>query len=97
MARFVVNTPISTREPAVTVDAGLAAGRHRFRLVVVDARGVRGLPHDAIVDVQRIVGRVGPTPLDPRRPVVEPVMPRRPVGPAVSPSRGPRRGRKEKA
>ena len=39
MARFDVNTPITTREPTITVDAGLPIGRHRFRLEVIDASG----------------------------------------------------------
>jgi hypothetical protein len=98
MARFVINTPITTREPTVTVDAGLPIGRHGFRLVVVDARGVRSTAHDAVVDIQRVVGPIGPVgpvgplPLEPRRPVVEPDAPLRPTGRPVSPPRQRPRG-----
>ena len=55
MARFLVNTPITTREPTVTVDAGLEIGRHRFRLAVIDREGRTSPPHEAIVEVQRLV------------------------------------------
>ena len=72
MARFAVNTPITTREPTVTVDAGLEIGRHRFQLAVIDREGRASPPHEAIVEVQRVViepGRV-PVPIDPTRPVI---------------------------
>ena len=72
MARFPLNTPVTTREPEVTVDAGLEIGRHRFRLVVIDREGRTSQPHEAIVEVQRVVidpGRV-PVPIDPTRPVI---------------------------
>ena len=65
MARFVVGTPQITREPTITVDAGLPVGRHRFRLEVVDATGLRSAPDQAIVEVQRIIidpGPIIPTP-----------------------------------
>ena len=55
MARFVVGTPQITREPTITVDAGLPVGRHRFRLEVVDASGLRSAPDQAVVEVQRII------------------------------------------
>jgi hypothetical protein len=75
MARFEINRPITTREATVTVDAGLAAGRHRFRLDVIDAQGRRSqTPGEAIVEVQRIVvdprPPVPPIVIDPRPPVV---------------------------
>jgi hypothetical protein len=70
MARFVINVPISTREPTVAVDAGLPIGRHRFRLEVVDAAGNRSRPSEAIVEVQQgVIDRSG-----------------RPAGPIVSPT-----------
>jgi hypothetical protein len=92
MARFVVDTPIFTREPTVTVDAGLSIGRHRFRLEVIGARGSRSAPDEAIVEVQRIV-------VDPRPPVPPPIDPpviitRAAVSP--SPRRSPERIEKEK-
>jgi hypothetical protein len=96
MARFVVNTPITTREATVVVDAGLPIGVHRFRLEVIDAAGNRSRPSDAIVQVQRIVvGPVIPTPIDPVRPVLDPRTPIRPTGRSVSPSRRPRARRKK--
>ena len=91
MARFDINTPITTREPTVPVDAGLPIGRHLFRLEVIDRQGRRSIPADAIVEVQRIV-------VDPR----PPVPPTDPTGPviitrtAVSPSPRRSRGRMKK-
>src|SRR5262245_56633210 len=76
MARFEINAPITTREPTVTVDAGLSIGRHRFRLEVIDAQRRTSSPHEAIVEVQRIVVDPLPTgPIGPVRPVVDPVWP----------------------
>jgi len=69
MARFVVGTPQITREPTITVDAGLPVGRHRFRLEVIDASGLRSAPDQVIVDVQRITG---PGPIPTPGPVIRP-------------------------
>ena len=69
MARFPIDTPVTTREEIVTVDAGLAVGRHRFRLEVIDGEGRRSTPHEAIVEVQRT------TPVDPVLPPIGPVTP----------------------
>ena len=82
MARFDINTPITTREPTVPVDAGLPIGRHRFRLEVFDRQGRRSTPNDAIVEVQRIV--VNPV-LPVLSPVVSPV-----ISPVIAPVVGPR-------
>ena len=111
MARFVVGTPQITREPTITVDAGLPVGRHRFRLEVVDASGLRSAPDQAIVEVQRIIidpgriptGPVIPTP-GPVGPVIGPVIPTGPVvgpviptpGPIIRPPRPRTRTKKEK-
>ena len=74
MATFTVNQPIVTREPAITVDAGLPIGRHRFRLEVTDTAGLVSKPMEVIVTVRRplildpgtvVVGPVIPTPIDP--------------------------------
>jgi hypothetical protein len=79
MARFVAGTPQITREPTITVDAGLPLGRHRFRLEVVDGAGLRSRPDDIIVEVQRII--VGPNiPTGPIIPTPGPV-----VGPVIGP------------
>jgi hypothetical protein len=81
MARFDVDTPITTREPTVTVDAGLPPGRHRFRLEVIDREGRRSrTPAVAVVEVQRLV-------VDPRPPVGPMIDPRPPVGPVIDPTR----------
>ena len=53
MATFTVDRPITTREPSIAVDAGLAVGEHRFQLVVVDSAGLRSAPALAVVSVQR--------------------------------------------
>ena len=86
MARFVVGTPQITREPTITVDAGLPVGRHRFRLEVIDASGLRSAPDHAIVEVQRII--VGPGPIPTPGPVIQP-------GPVIRPPRSRTRRRKE--
>ena len=86
MARFVVGTPQITREPTITVDAGLPVGRHRFRLEVVDASGLRSAPDQAIVEVQRII-------IDPGIPT-GPVIPT--PGPIIRPPRPRTRTKKEK-
>ena len=87
MARFVVGTPQITREPTITVDAGLPIGRHRFRLEVIDATGLRSAPDDAIVDVQRVIvdpGRIPTGPVVPTPgPVIGPVIPT--PGPVIGP------------
>jgi hypothetical protein len=79
MARFVVGTPQITREPTITVDAGLPVGRHRFRLEVVDASGLRSAPDQAIVEVQRIIIDPGRIPTGPVIPTPGPV-----IGPVIS-------------
>jgi len=99
MARFAINTPITTREPTVTVDAGLPIGRHRFRLEVIGAQRRPSTPNDAIVEVQRLAVDPRPPvlpPIDPIRPVIGRVAPIGPTGPSVSPTpRRPRARRKK--
>jgi hypothetical protein len=73
MARFVVNTPIATPAPTVTVDAGLPVGRHRFRLEVIDTAGLRSRPDETIVEIQRIIidpGPIVPTPVPIPTPII---------------------------
>jgi hypothetical protein len=55
MARFAVGQAITTREPVIEVDAGLAVGDHRFSLVVVGASGRRSAADVVTVRVQRLV------------------------------------------
>jgi len=87
MARFDINTPITTREPTVPVDGELPIGRHLFRLEVIDREGRRSTPNDAIVDVQRIVVSPVVTPVvsPVLTPGVSPV-----VSPVIAPVVGPR-------
>ncbi len=49
MAKFTVNSPITTDTPTVAVDGGLPPGTHRFQLVAVDEAGNRSQP--AVADV----------------------------------------------
>ncbi len=49
--RFVLNRPVTTSEPTVVVENGLAVGRHRFRLEVIDESGNRSKPADIDVIV----------------------------------------------
>jgi YVTN family beta-propeller protein len=39
MAKFTINTPLTTAAPTISVDAGLPPGTHRFQLVVQDEAG----------------------------------------------------------
>lgn len=54
MPAFKPGTTIQTREPVVTVDAGLAPGTYRFRLVVTNERGVESLPAEFTITVLRL-------------------------------------------
>lgn len=98
MARFEIGQPITTTEPAITVDAGLPVGRHRFRLVVIGERRQPSAPDETIVEIQRLA-------IDPRRPAEPVIDPRPPVlaprpgvitGPIVSPSPRRTRARRDK-
>lgn len=51
MSSFSVGKPQSTSKPAITVDAGLAAGFHRFRLVVLNEAGKPSQPDELVVRV----------------------------------------------
>lgn len=69
MVAFVIGKAVRTAEPTVLVDAGLKAGRHRFRLVVVDEQGLESAPDEQIVEVgDTLVPRAAPKgPAAPRR------------------------------
>ena len=76
MATFVRGQPITTREPTIKVDAGLAVGVHRFQLVVLTDTGQKSAPVIAEVSIQRTI-------LDPTRPILDtgvltPTIPTRP-------------------
>jgi hypothetical protein len=101
MAEFRPMAPVVTAAPTVTVDNTLAVGGHRFQLEVVDAAGLRSQPHQAIVQVQRIIvdpGPIitgpGPIVVDPGPIVFNPTPPIRPGGGVI---RSPRpRARRKK-
>jgi hypothetical protein len=73
---FTPNKPFESPKPAVVVDKGLAPGRYRFRLVVVNGAGVSSKPVEVIVTVEP--GRLtfpgtivnpGPIVIGPTRPI----------------------------
>lgn len=72
MARFVRGEPVVTKEPFVTVDAGLDPGLHRFQLEVMTEDRRRSKPDAVVVEVTERTGlrRTGVDPLrtDPLRP-----------------------------
>jgi hypothetical protein len=49
--RLQPNRPFVGEQPAVTIDAGLPAGAHRFRLEVVGTSGLRSRPAEVVVVV----------------------------------------------
>lgn len=53
MATFTPGKPVSTDEPAVTVDGGLDLGTHRFQLRVQTADGRVSAPVELVVKVGR--------------------------------------------
>lgn len=63
MVSFVRGQTIKTATPTITVDAGLAAGVHRFQLVVQTDTGQASVPAMVEVSVVRLV-------VDPIRPVL---------------------------
>ena len=97
MTRLAVGQPLATREPRIDIDAGLAAGTHRFQLEVLDDAGLRSRPDVASVVVQPTVIVRPPLPqpnpggplVDPVGPVAGPpvpiVRPGGPVGPIAQP------------
>ncbi|MFU2486465.1 hypothetical protein [Thauera sp. WH-1] len=64
MVSFVRGQTIKTATPTITVDAGLAAGVHRFQLVVQTDTGQASVPAMVEVSVVRMV-------VDPIRPVLD--------------------------
>jgi hypothetical protein len=73
MARFVVDSAITTTESLIVVDAGLPAGRHLFQLVVEDEAGNRSRPDRTVVTVQQ---RAAPTVTRPSVSTTPPLRPR---------------------
>lgn len=96
MTRLAVGQPLATREPRIDIDAGLAAGMHRFQLEVLDDAGRRSRPDVASVVVQpSVIGRpplpqplpnTGGAVVDPGRPTTGPPVPIvQPGGPVAQP------------
>lgn len=54
MASFAINQTLVTREPVITVDAGLRPGLHRFRLVVTDDQGISSQPDEVVVQISAL-------------------------------------------
>jgi hypothetical protein len=101
MAQFAVGKAITTDVASIAVDAGLAVGRHRFSLVVLDSAGMRSrVADELVVQIQRLVvpDRPIPVPVTPVGPVIPvvvtpvnpPVAPVRPVVTPVRPVRSPK-------
>lgn len=64
---LVRGRPLRTTESRIVVHAGLAPGRHRFQLQVVDTGGLRSVPATAGVLVAR--GGITPAPPQPSPPI----------------------------
>ena len=58
MTNFVHGVARTTKVSRVTVDPGLPPGVHRFRLVVIDAKGNSSAPDETLIEV-----RAAPRPL----------------------------------
>lgn len=65
MTQLTVNKAFDSAEPVLRVENRLAAGRHRFSLVVIDAQGRSSEADVLVVTVQKALTPI-PTP---RRPV----------------------------
>ena len=55
--RLQPNQPFVGAQPAVTIDAGLPLGPHRFRLEVVGTSGLRSQPAEVVVVVASATAR----------------------------------------
>ena len=76
--RLEPGVPFRSPRPALTIDAGLPPGRHRFRLVVVNARGQESQPAEVTVTV--LPFRPLPTPVPRPTPIPDPIpIPRPPI------------------
>lgn len=84
MATFVPGRAVTTTVPRVTVDGGLRAGRHLFRLVVTDSAGTDSRP-DEVTLVVRLLDPVIPVPVRPVPIRPGPIGPRRRGGPDQTP------------
>lgn len=82
MPVLTIGQPLETRRPTLLVENKLAAGSHRFALVVVDDAGNQSAPDELVVTVRRVLAPP-PAPVPPRPLPVPPV-------PAPPPIRGAR-------
>lgn len=53
MSKFTAGVAITTTTASVSVDAGLAVGRHLFRLVVQDDSGNTSKPSEVVVEIRQ--------------------------------------------
>lgn len=89
MAKFNVGRSVTTAVPEVVVDAGMPAGRHRFRLVVLDRAGNTSRPDEIVLTINRLGlpislgGGTGGTTLPPLLQPITPVTPVTPVLPVM--------------
>lgn len=75
MTQLTLNKAFDSAEPVLRVENKLAAGKHRFSLVVIDAQGRASEADVLVVTVQKaLVPGPGPRipPATPRRPVPRP-------------------------
>lgn len=49
--RLTPGHPVETTDPRLVVDASLAIGPHRIRLVVVNARGQRSQAAEVVIEI----------------------------------------------
>jgi hypothetical protein len=55
MATLPPGQPVTVDQPVLLVENDLAAGQHRFQLVVVDDGGLESAPAELLVTVRRLV------------------------------------------
>ena len=81
MTTLIRGRPLTTRAPALSIDAGLAPGNHRFQLEVVGSSGLRSRPDAAtVVVLRRVIGlapAAGPPGVVAPRPATPPEEPPR--------------------
>jgi hypothetical protein len=82
--KLELNKPFKTDQPTIDIDAGLTIGTYTFQLIVVNERGQRSNPTEAVVNIvrDRFVSPVTP-PIDLRPVIVTPVVPPIDVRPVV--------------
>ena len=55
MATLTPGKPVTVAQPELLVENDLAAGQHRFQLVVIDDGGLESAPAELLVTVRRLV------------------------------------------